>query len=94
MGVVAGVSGTVVSMFWDDKVEKDILEWAAVVLMAFISNILFCCLLGTSVRFSWGMSGSAMGSAPLDSASDAPFLCESSNMDGSVTGHTKPVRGV
>jgi len=79
-----------VSMFWDDA-EKDILEWTAVVLMAFISNMLFCCLLGTSVRFSWSMSGSAVESAPVDSAS---FFCESSDRDGSVTGHTKPVRGV
>lgn len=80
-------------MFWDEEAEKDILEWTAVVLMAFINNKLFCCLLGTSVRFSWGMSGSAVESALVGSAS-VSFFCKSSDMDGSVTGHTKPVRGV
>jgi hypothetical protein len=40
------------------------------------------------------MLGSAVESAPVDSASDMPLFCESSDMDGSVTGHTKPVRGV
>jgi hypothetical protein len=55
--------------------------------------MLFCCLFGTSARFSEGTSESLAVSIRLDSVS-GPFLCVSSDSIGSVIGHTNPVRGV
>jgi hypothetical protein len=52
--VVAEVSTklSVGCMIEDD--EKDVLEWAAVVRMAFINSQLFCCFFGASLRLSCG----------------------------------------
>lgn len=73
--------------------EKDILEWAAVVLMAFINSQLFCCLFGASLRLSCGTWEVVSLSVRLNSPSGVRFLVGSS-IDGSVMGQTKPVRGV
>lgn len=92
--VVAEVSGAKLSVVCtNEDDEKDILEWAAVVLMAFINSQLFCCFFGASLRFSFGTSEVVSFSVRLNSPSAVRFLVGSS-IDGSVMGQTKPVRGV
>jgi len=85
--VVAEVSAAATKLSVVCTNEKDVLEWAAVVRMAFISNQLFCCFFGASLRLSLELS------VRLNSSSTACLLVGSS-MDGSVMGQTNPVRGV
>lgn len=91
--VVTGVSGSFSAGCATDDAVNDILECAAVVLIAFRSSMLFFCLLGASVRFSGGTWGSPVASISVDSAS-ALFLLVSSDSVGSVIGQMNPVRGV
>ena len=91
--VAAEVSVAATTAVCTNEDEKDILEWAAVVLMAFINSQLFCCLFGASLRLSFGISEVVSLSVRLNSPSTACLLVGSS-MDGSVMGQTKPVRGV
>jgi len=88
--VVAEVSATKLSVVCKNEDEKDILEWAAVVRMAFINSQLFCCLFGASLL---GTSEVVSVSVRLNSPSTA-CLFVGSSMDGSVMGQTNPVRGV
>jgi hypothetical protein len=92
--VAAEVSATAtkLSVVCPNEDERDILEWAAVVRMAFINSQLFCCLFGASLRLSFGISVASL-SVRVNSPSTACLLMGSS-MDGSVMGQTKPVRGV
>lgn len=92
--VVAEVSTTAtkLSVVCTNEDEKDILEWAAVVRMAFINSQLFCCLFGASLRLSCGTSEGVSLSVRLNSSTAC--LLVGSSMDGSVMGQTKPVRGV
>ena len=93
--VAAEVSATAtkLSVVCTNEDEKDILEWAAVVRMAFINSQLFCCLFGASLWLSFGTSEAVSLSVRLNSPSTACLLVGSS-IDGSVIGQTKPVRGV
>ena len=75
---------------------EDIFECAAVARIAFSSSILFCCLFGVSDALGAlslemdGISSSVMGM----SSSVLCFFVLPSSIDGSMMGHTKPVRGV
>jgi hypothetical protein len=71
----------------------------AVVFIAFKSSMLFCCFfdtfrteptLGFEVRMGVSRRSSLLGNSP----SASRFLLVSSVRDGSIIGHTKPVRGV
>jgi len=92
--VAAEVSATVtkLSVVCTNEDEKDILEWAAVVRMAFINSQLFFCLFGASLRLSFGTSEVVSLSVRLNSSTAC--LLVGYSMDGSVMGQTKPVRGV
>jgi hypothetical protein len=73
------------------------LKCAAVVRIAFRRSMLFCCRFGVSdevgpCRFE--EMEEASSSAMALSSSGLGFLMLSSCIEGSVIGHTKPVRGV
>jgi len=89
-------SGTTLSALGAKALDaKEAEECAAVACIAFIRRELFCCLLGTpdGLEEFCLVEGSDKLSAVLE-ADSSWFLLASSASDGSVTGHTNPVRGV
>lgn len=92
----AGVSDVVLSAPGAKALEtRDIFECAAVARMAFKRSALFCWRFGASeelrtLRFNEEIAASSA----LVSSSDVLFRAFSSCTDGSMIGHTNPVRGV
>lgn len=91
--LLAGVASAKISALLGKELGvKDILECAAVARMALTKRILFFCLFGASDRL-----GRALVVAPSIcgvAGSASSFFLLTSDMPGSVIGHTNPVRGV